>query len=64
MDESGRILSRLRRIDALKADGAPGELLAELRALVPEAEAWARSEGDARARAAVERLREEAEAMR
>ncbi len=64
MDESGRILSRLRRIDALKADGAPGELLAELRALVPEAEAWARAEGDARARAAVERLREEAEAMR
>ncbi len=64
MDESGRILSRLRRIDALKADGAPGELLAELRALVPEAEAWARAEGDARARAAAERLREEAEAMR
>jgi len=64
MDESGRILARLRRIDALKADGAPGELLAELRALVPEAEAWARAEGDARARAAAERLREGAEAMR
>ena len=64
MDESGRILARLRRIDALKADGAPGELLSELRALVPEAEAWARAEGDARARAAAERLREGAEAMR
>jgi len=64
MDESGRILSRLRRIDALKADGAPGERLAELRALVPAAAAWARAEGDARARAAAERLREEAEAMR
>jgi hypothetical protein len=68
MDESGRVLERLRRIDALRSDalkagGAPGELLDELRALVPEAEAWARLEGDARAQAAAARLRE-AEVMR
>jgi hypothetical protein len=30
---------------------------------VPEAEAWARSEGDARARTAASKLREEAEGM-
>jgi hypothetical protein len=64
MDESRRILERLQRIEALKVGGAPGRLLDELRALVPEAEAWARLEGDARARAAAARLREEAEAMR
>ena len=39
-------------------------LLDELRALVPEAEAWARAEGDARARIAATKLREEAEGMR
>jgi hypothetical protein len=40
------------------------DILAELQALVPEAEAWARSEGDVRARAAATKLREEAEGMR
>jgi hypothetical protein len=73
MDESQRtpqqvvteqVLTRLRRIDELRTDGATSNLLAELRALVPEAEAWARAEGDARARAAAAKLREEAEGMR
>jgi len=56
----------LRRIEALTVDGRgqSGELLAELQALVPEAEAWARVEGDRRAVAAVSKLREEAEGMR
>jgi hypothetical protein len=72
MDDTDRVLARLRRIDALRATvgdgGGPGAvsraLLAELRALVPEAEAWARSDGDARARAAAAKLREGAEGMR
>jgi hypothetical protein len=66
MDDAGRLLERLRRIEALTVDGRgqSGELLAELRALVPEAEAWARVEGDTRAVAAVSKLREEAEGMR
>ena len=66
MDDAGRLLERLRRIEALSVDGGgpPGELLSELRALVPEAEAWARVEGDSRAVAAVSKLREEAEGMR
>jgi hypothetical protein len=42
MDES-RVLARLGRIDALDRSGAaPGELLAELRGLLREAEALAR----------------------
>ena len=42
MDES-RVLARLDRIDALDRSGAaPGELLAELRGLLREAEALAR----------------------
>jgi hypothetical protein len=42
MDES-RVLARLDRIDALDRDGAaPGELLAELRGLLREAEELAR----------------------
>ncbi|HEY5294799.1 MAG TPA: hypothetical protein VIJ70_04920 [Gaiellaceae bacterium] len=40
------------------------DILAELQALVPEAEAWARSEGDVRAKAAATKLRGEAEGMR
>jgi hypothetical protein len=72
MDDTERVLTRLRRIEGLR--GGPGgdaedgsgarALLAELRALVPEAEAWARAEGDARARKAAAKLREEAEGMR
>jgi hypothetical protein len=73
MDDTERVLARLRRIEALQAEalvvggGATAkrpELLAELRALVPEAEAWARLEGDARAKTAAAKLREEAEGMR
>jgi hypothetical protein len=68
MDEAARVLARLTRIDELRHAGArervgAPELLAELRALVPEAEAWARAEGDARARTAATKLREEAEGM-
>jgi DnaJ-domain-containing protein 1 len=68
MDEAAHVLARLERIDELRVlgvrDGAPApELLAELRALVPEAEAWARAEGDARAREAAQKLAREAEGM-
>jgi hypothetical protein len=64
MDETDAVLQRLRRIERLRVSAAPGVVLDELRLLVPEAEAWARAEGDARARAAVQKLREEAEGMR
>jgi hypothetical protein len=51
MEEARRVLERLRRIEALERSSAPsGELLAELRSLVLEAETWLRSEpepGDA-----------------
>ena len=59
MDDATHVLRRLERIDALGRErGAPEQLLDELRALVREAEAWARSEGDARATAAAARLGE------
>ena len=73
MDEMGeladRLLERLGRIEALRdaaagGGAAGGRLLGELRALVGEAEAWARAEGDGRAQAAVEKLRGKAEGMR
>jgi hypothetical protein len=65
MDEVDRVLTRLHRIDALQAaDAARPALLGELRELVGEAEAWARVEGDARARSAVAELRERTEGMR
>ena len=58
------MLERLRRIDELDRGQAPaGLLLGELRELVREAEAWARLEGDVRARSAVAKLREGAEGM-
>ncbi|HEX7625752.1 MAG TPA: hypothetical protein VF379_01760 [Gaiellaceae bacterium] len=63
MELTDQVLARLARIEVLRRGGAESELLAELRALVPEAEAWARTEGDARARAAASKLREEAEGM-
>jgi hypothetical protein len=63
--EADRVLARLERIDALRGQGGPGEaLLGELRALVGEAEAWARAEGDTRARTAAAKLRERTEGMR
>ena len=41
--EEAHVLARLDRIDALDREGAPpGELLAELRGLLREAEAWTR----------------------
>ena len=69
MDEATRVLTRLERIEALeRGHVGPGVLLAELRALIGEAEAWARLEGDERARgatrAAAEKLRGKAEGMR
>jgi hypothetical protein len=69
MDEATRVLRRLERIEALERGRAGSTvLLGELRALVGEAEAWARLEGDERARgaarAAAEKLRGEAEGMR
>jgi hypothetical protein len=57
------LLARLERIEALRAGGPARELLSELQALVPEAEAWARAEGDLRARTAASKLRKEAEGM-
>ena len=64
MDEATQVLKRLERIESLHRDRASVPiLLDELRALVCEAEAWARLEGDDRARSAVLRLREEAEGM-
>jgi hypothetical protein len=41
--EEAYVLARLDRIDALDREGAPpGEVLAELRGLLREAEAWTR----------------------
>jgi hypothetical protein len=60
MDEARKVLERLDRIEALERGGAPAPvLLAELRALLVEAEDWARSEaaGETAARAAVRSLR-------
>jgi hypothetical protein len=56
MDEARAVLGRLERIEELERRGAPpAEVLGELRELVREAEAWARSERDDDARAVVER---------
>ena len=47
MEEARRVLARLERIEALDRDHTvPGVLLGELRALLDEVEAWARSERD------------------
>ena len=55
------MLVRLERIEALeRARADPAVLLAELRALVVEAEAWARRERDPQALAAAQRLAEHA----
>ena len=63
MDDARRVLWRLARIERLRGAAQPAAVLDELRLLVPEAEAWARAEGDARARAAVQKLRRESEGM-
>jgi hypothetical protein len=58
VDESRAILERLERIEALDRENAPPrELLSELRALLREAETWARTEGGDVAAMAVEDLR-------
>jgi hypothetical protein len=46
MEEARSVLERLRRIDELKAEGAPADvLLDEVRALLGEAETWVEAEG-------------------
>ncbi|HLF68393.1 MAG TPA: hypothetical protein VI503_03535 [Gaiellaceae bacterium] len=58
MDEALAVLERLSRIEALERTGAGRqELLDELRALVEEAEAWARAEGGDAGERAVDCLR-------
>ena len=60
MDEARAVLRRLERIEALEREGAPARsLLAEVHALVEEAEAWVAAErGDAEdAVAALDRCR-------
>ena len=59
MDEARAVLERLDRIEELGRAGAPAhELLGELRALVREAETWARRERDHEAQAVVARCAE------
>jgi hypothetical protein len=61
MDEARAVLRRLERIEALDREGAhPEAVLAELRELVHEAEAWAKLEGDDRATTAAAVLAERA----
>ncbi len=57
MEEARAVLARLERIEQLDRAGAPpAALLPELRALVGEAEEWARRERDPQAEAAVAAL--------
>jgi hypothetical protein len=59
MDEARAVLERLDRIERLERGRAePAVVLEELRALVVEAEAWARRERDPAAEAAARRLAE------
>jgi hypothetical protein len=59
MNEADAVLRRLERIEALDREGAhPKTVLAELRALVCEAEAWVRVEGDGRSAEAVDAMKE------
>jgi hypothetical protein len=60
MDEARAVMRRLERIELLDREHAhPRALLAELRALVHEAEEWVRAEGaPARAGEAVDRMKE------
>jgi hypothetical protein len=56
MDEARRVLRRLRRIEALEREHAPvRSLLAEVHALLEEAEEWVAAEG-AETRAAEDAL--------
>jgi hypothetical protein len=60
VDEARAVTERLNRIELLEREGAhPQALLAELRELVREAEAWVRAEGEPeQAVTAVERCKE------
>jgi hypothetical protein len=60
VDEARAVIERLNRIEVLERERAPAEtLLAELRELVREAEAWVRAEGEPeRAVTAVERCKD------
>jgi hypothetical protein len=59
MEAARRVLERLDRIEELeRANAGPVELLAELRGLLEDAEAWVRVEGGDAADEAVIRLRE------
>jgi hypothetical protein len=60
MDEARAVLRRLSRIEALEREGAPARsLLAEVHALLEEAEAWVACErGAETAEALLERCRE------
>jgi hypothetical protein len=61
MDEARAVMWRLGRIEALEREGAPARsLLAEVHALLGEAEAWVASErgGVDDAEAALERCRD------
>jgi hypothetical protein len=58
MEEARRVLERLDRIESLqRAEAGPAELLVELRALLCEAEEWARVEGGDAGEEAAARLR-------
>ena len=59
MEEARAVLRRLARIEALERERAhPQTVLAEVRALLVEAETWVRAEGTpARAAEALERCR-------
>jgi hypothetical protein len=64
VDKAQRLLARLERIESLDRETVPASrLLGELRALVREAEDWARAEGDLRACSAVLNVRKGAEGM-
>lgn len=65
MDEARTVMRRLRRIEALERERAPScTVLAEVRALLAEADAWISAEraGTERAEAALARCRAELEA--
>jgi hypothetical protein len=47
MDEARAVMHRLERIEALEREGAaPKQVLAEVRELLREGEAWLEAEGD------------------
>jgi hypothetical protein len=62
MDEARRVIDRLERIDRLRGDGAPAEvLLSEVRALLADGEQWLateRAQGLEEARTALDKCRQ------